>query len=180
LQGIARTPNSRAPIRTVTNQISSPVSTAAAALRWLAGLAQLLLMLVCAAIAEYGPVVGHHLGRAAGRTVRLGQLARRWYVAHLHPVAAALVLHLDRAGRAFVTEQLGTAYPALTSAIASVPAAASVSPVEPPQPAPAPVSTPNATAGLTRRQLLALAKARKLPRYSRMSTSELREAIAIA
>lgn len=85
---------------------------------WLAGLVQLLFQLLCTAIAEYGPVIGRHLGRIAGRTVRLGHQARQLYDRHAAHHVTVLVMHLDRSGRAFVTTQLGTAYPQLSEAIA--------------------------------------------------------------
>ena len=86
---------------------------------WLAGLVQLLFQLLCTAISEYGPVIGRHLGRIAGRTVRLGRQARQLYDRHAAHHATALVQHLDRSGRQFVIEQLGAAYPQLSEAIAT-------------------------------------------------------------
>ena len=86
---------------------------------WLAGLVQLLFQLLCTAIAEYGPVIGRHLGRIAGRTVRLGRQARQLYDRHAAHHVTVLVLAADRSGRAFVLKQLGTAYPQLSKAIAT-------------------------------------------------------------
>ncbi|AJD58664.1 hypothetical protein M744_12885 [Synechococcus elongatus UTEX 2973] len=78
-----------------------------------AGLAQLMLMLACAVIAEYAPVAGRHLGRWAGRTIVAGRIARRWYNTHLaHRVAIA-----EYGFRRFVAEQLGEEAPALRAAI---------------------------------------------------------------
>lgn len=162
-------------LRAVTDALDI-LAKAIAALRWLAGLLQLVLMLVCSAIGDVLPLVGRHAGRAAGTAYRLGRQARALYDAHLAPA----VTSIDQSARAFVISQLGTAYPALTAAIA--PVAAPSSPSTAPEPAaltvPAPVSPATATAPLTRRQLLALAKAQGLPRYSRLTTAQLREAIA--
>lgn len=85
---------------------------------WLAGLVQLLFQLLCTAIAEYGPVIGRHLGRIAGRTVRLGRQARQLYDRHVAHHVTVLVLAADRSGRSFVTQQLGSSYPRLSEAIA--------------------------------------------------------------
>jgi len=135
------------------------------ALTWFAGLLQLLLMLLCAIVADYAPTAGRYLGRAAGATVRLGRLARRWYDAHAaHHVAAA-----DRAGRRFVAQQLGTAYPAAREALEPT-AAPLVRPV-------VAKALPPLLPAYSRRQLLSLAKARQVPRYSRLSTDQLREAL---
>lgn len=85
---------------------------------WVAGLVQLLFQLLCAAVAEYGPVIGRHLGCWAGRTVAAGRAVRRWYDAHLAPTASVLVAHADYAGRQFVIAQCGDALPTVRAAIA--------------------------------------------------------------
>lgn len=85
--------------------------------RWAAGLAQLLLTLLCTAIDEFAPTVGRHLGRWAGRTVRLGRQARRWYDRHAAPTVSALVLAADRTARQFVVAQLGSTCPQLQRAL---------------------------------------------------------------
>lgn len=148
----------------------------AAALRWIAELTLLAIALVLSVLGDVAPIVGRHAGRLAGRTVAAGAAAGRAYRRHLQPTVNALVHHLDQTGRAFVLEQLGTAYPAVSKAIAPsiepIALVASSSPVEQPQPSVVPA------APLTRRQLLQLARERKLPGYSRLSTAQLREAIA--
>lgn len=137
-----------------------------AALRWVAGLLQLLLVLVCTATAEFAPVAGRYAGRAAGTAVRLGRQARRWYGQHAaHHAAAA-----DRAGRRFVAQQLGTGYPAIREAIEPA-APVLVRPV-------VAKALPGLLPSLPRRQLLTLAKDRQVARYSRLSTADLREALA--
>jgi hypothetical protein len=133
---------------------------------WLAGLVQLLFQLLCTAIAEYAPVAGRHLGRAAGTTVRLGRQARCWYERHAAPTVTAL----DYTARTAIAAQLGTSYPQLQQAIAPAQVLSlCIAPVE---------SEPVAQQQLTRRDLLALARERHLPRYSRLSTDALREALA--
>jgi hypothetical protein len=134
-----------------------------AALRWLAGLLQLLLLLACTVIGDVAPLVGRHLGRAAGTAFRLGRQARRWYNRHAAPTVTTVLASIGHAVRGFVLAQLGTAYPALTAIL--LPAA----------PEPAALVLPDA---LTRRQLLALAREARLPRYSRRSTAELRQLLA--
>jgi hypothetical protein len=152
----------------MTTAFVSTATRAAAALYWLAGLLQLLLVLVCAAIAEYGPVAGRYAGRAAGTAVRWGRQARRWYDRHAaHHVAAA-----ERTARAFVAEQLGTAYPAARQAIEPA-APVLVRPV-------VARAMPALVPSLSRRQLLRVAKARQVRGYSRMNTAALREALLTA
>lgn len=136
-----------------------------AALCWVAGLLQLLLVLVCTAIADYAPTAGRYLGRAAGTTVRLGRLARRLWDRHAAPHAAAA----ERTARRFVAQQLGTAYPAVREALEPT-AAPLVRPV-------VARALPQLLPAYSRRQLLSLAKARQVPRYSRLSTDQLREAL---
>ena len=59
-----------------------------------------------------------------------------------------------------------------------MPSEAPSSPVGPPQPALTAVPTQATTTTLTRRQLLVLARERQLPRYSRLSTAQLHQALA--
>lgn len=138
---------------------------------WLAGLLQLLLTLLCTVIGEFAPLAGRYLGRAAGTTVRLGRQARALYNAHLAPIETAAAYSL----RAHVAAQLGTAYPQLQQTIAPATLLSlCIAPVEP-ETKPETVAAP-----LTRRQLLTLAKERKLPGYSRLTTDALREALTAA
>ena len=120
---------------------------------WLAGLVQLLFVLVCTAIAEYAPTVGRYAGRAAGTVYRWGKQAR--------PVIMPVLVAIDYHARAFVEQQAGQ------HAIAdwASPAVLVINP-EPQQ-------LPE-----TRRELLALAKALRIPNYSRMKTEELKLALA--
>jgi len=161
-------------------QLLDMLARLAATLTWIAEFTLLAIALVLSVLGDVLPRVGRHLGRAAGRTVAAGADAGRAYRRHLQPTVSALVQHLDRSGRQFVVQQLGTAYPALTAAIA--PSVAPSSPDKAPEPAaltvPTPISPATATAPLTRRQLLAMAKDAKIARYSRMTTAQLREAIA--
>ena len=124
---------------------------------WVAGLAQLVLMLACSLIADYGPAAGRILGRAAGMVYRWGRKARTLYDSHLQP----LMIAADYAGRRFVESQAGN------HAIADWAAPAVLVLVTEPQQVPQ-----------NRRELLALAKAVGLPNYSRIPTSELRAALA--
>ena len=120
---------------------------------WLAGLVQLLFVLVCTAIAEYAPTVGRYAGRAAGTVYRWGKQAR--------PVIMPVLVAIDYHARKFVEQQAGQ------HAIAdwASPAVLVLNP-EPQQ-------LPE-----TRRELLALAKAIGLPGYSRMTTENLKLALA--
>ena len=145
-----------------------------AALRFAAEATLLVLALALSALADVAPLVGRALGRYAGIAFRLGRQARALYDAHLAPTVSALVVAADYAARAFVTAQCGDALPAFKAAIAPTASVASeaASSLEN-----VPVTASNATAGLTRRQLLVLAKTHKVRGYSRMTTVELRQAL---
>jgi hypothetical protein len=90
----------------------------AQAWNWAAGLVQLLLLLLCTAIEEYGPVVGAAAGRLCGRVYAAGRAARNYYETFLsEPVAEVIVVTYEllkigeyRATK-FASEQLGTGYP---------------------------------------------------------------------
>jgi hypothetical protein len=120
---------------------------------WLAGLVQLTVMLVCTAVAEYGPIVGRYAGRAAGIAYRLGKQARP----HIMPVLVAA----DYSIRRFVEAQAGD------TPLADWASPAVVVLYTEPQQLPE-----------TRRELLALAKSIALPGYSRMTTEDLKLALA--
>ena len=120
---------------------------------WLAGLAQLLFMLACSVIAEYAPTVGRYAGRAAGAVYRWGKQAR--------PVIMPVLVAIDYHARKFVEQQAGQ------HAIADWASPAVLVINAEPQQLPE-----------TRRELLALAKALRIPNYSRMTTENLKLALA--
>ncbi len=143
----------------------SAAATAYAAAVWASELLALVLALVLSLVGDYAPVAGRHLGRWAGRTVR---------ALRSEPVRSA-VLAADYAARRFVTEQLGSGYPALT--LAATPAAClTLDPDAAPEVAAA--APRELLARGTRRELLEQAKAIGLRGYSRMSTDALAAALA--
>ena len=137
--------------------IASHIDRIGKALYWFAGLLQLLFILICQVISEYLPVIAKYAGRYAGKFYRF-----------LNRQEVQVILSgTDYYASQFVSQQLGTAYPTIKRAIAPV------------------AFIPNETEyfttetdSLTRRELLAIAKAIKLSGYSRMDTIALREAIA--
>jgi hypothetical protein len=142
------------------------------ALTWLAELVLLLLALVLTVTADLAPLVGRYAGRAAGTAVRLGRHARALYDAQLAPTVHSLAVRLDYTARRHVAAQLGSSCPQLQARIAPAQVLSlCIAPVE---------AEPATQAPMTRRALLALAKERQLPRYSRLSTDELREALTAA
>ena len=120
---------------------------------WLAGLVQLLFTLVCTAIAEFAPTIGKYAGRAAGTVYRWGKQAR--------PVVMPLAIAIDYHARKFVEQQAGQ-HPIADWASPSV-LVINAEPQQLPE---------------TRRELLTLAKAIGLPGYSRMTTENLKLALA--
>ncbi|WP_370538918.1 Rho termination factor N-terminal domain-containing protein (plasmid) [Synechococcus elongatus PCC 11801] len=79
--------------------------------RFTAGLFQLLFLLACAAISEYAPIVGRHLGRWAGRTIVAGRCARAWYEANARETVESIAALAMFSIRAFIAAQLGTHCP---------------------------------------------------------------------
>ena len=137
--------------------IASHIDRIGKALYWFAGLLQLLLILVCQVIAEYLPVIAKYAGRYAGRMYRV-----------LNRQEVQLILSgTDYYASQFVSQQLGTNYPALTIKIVPAVCVLNTDTIE---------ESPYQL--MSRRQLLAIAKELKLSGYSRMDTNSLREAIA--
>lgn len=121
-----------------------------------AELTALLIALTLSALTDAVVWAAPRLGRLLGRAYRLGR--RHWPTVRSGLETARLT-----AAR-FIWAQAGYSP-------ASVPSAPPSSPVNPP-------AIPSAP--LTRRQLLAAAKALRLPGYSRLSTDQLRTALGAA
>ncbi|MFZ9559249.1 MAG: hypothetical protein ACO27M_05410 [Vulcanococcus sp.] len=132
-------------------------------LTWLAEFTLLLLALLLSVVTDAVVWAAPRLGRLAGRAYRLGR--RHWPTACR--VAEAVRLTVAR----FVWTQAGYS-------------PAPVAPEAAPAPCRAPLcrpvvakALPGLLPALSRRQLLAVAKAARLPRYSRLSTDQLRAAL---
>ena len=135
---------------------------------WLAGLVQLVFCLACSLIGDLAPIIGHHLGKLAGRTYRLGIQCRILWASYGQPVA----IWADYESRRFVECQFGDHFLAdWASPYCLVIRDAFPGLLEPSE---GTFEMPS----LTRRELLALAKAQGLPGYSRLKTEELRLALA--
>ncbi len=143
------------------------------AFTYTAGLAQLIFMLVCACIAEYAPVAGRHLGRWAGRTIRAGRDARRWYDAHAARHVREAIALAEYEARQFVAEQFGDAAPRARAWAAP----ARVSLYEVATIAIAVEAGIGDTASMTIRELKAIARERGIPNWSRLRKAELIAAI---
>lgn len=132
-----------------------------------AGFVQLLLILVCTAIAEYGPVVGRYAGRYAARAVYYSrQIAAKIVSVYKSEMVQSMLSAVEYETRQFVSQQFGDFLPQISQKI--VPAKVMF------------IESDFLTVfeTMTRRELLAYAKDAGLPGYSRMTTEQLREAIA--
>ncbi len=132
-----------------------------------AGFVQLLFILVCTAIAEYGPVVGRYAGRYAARAVYYSRMIADKIVSlYKSEKVQSLISVAEYKTRQFVSQQFGDMLPQISVKIAP----AKVMFIE--------SDFLTDFQSFTRRELLAYAKDAGLPGYSRMSTEELREAVA--
>lgn len=128
---------------------------------------QLLLMLVCAIIAEYGPIAGKYAGRYAARAVYYSrQIAAKIVEVYQSEMVQSMLSAVEYETRLFVSEQFGDMLPQISVKIA--PAKVVFSAID--------FLTTFET--MTRRELLAYAKTAAVPNYSRLTTDELRQAVA--
>jgi hypothetical protein len=133
----------------------------------IAGFVQLITMLLLSVVGDVAPVAGRYAGRIAGRCYRYSrQIAAKIVEVYQSENVQSLISIAEYKSRQFVSEQFGDMLPQISQKIAP----AKVMFIE--------SDFLTAFQSFTRRELLAYAKDAGLPGYSRMTTEQLREAIA--
>ncbi len=98
-------------------QIDNILQTVSVSFRFVAGLTQLLFILICTFISVYAPIVGKQLGRLAGKTIVLGIKARQWYEANAREKVELITDIIIYNTRSFIVTQFGDECPELVSII---------------------------------------------------------------